>query len=408
MKQLRFFVLLSLTAALLLAVVLAIPAAAEEPQSQERQIHVGNWESACFVDGELYILRMGRDQDRELSFAVRAFCEALGYQVAWDGAQGAITLTRGGDEIRVLVGQRHCLVNGSRLYLRKPVQIDEFGSAYLPLCFAETALGLELTGTNFAPAPSNRIYDVTLETAVQDYDAQQRLCWEGEQPWRADPVAVVEDFAGKLGFAGTGALAGAVADYDETTRVRYTRDDGLVLQLDLYKPAAKDGSGIWAVSHWYNADNTLYHARDLSKLQPLFHHVDSLTDQQHGVLRGVVADAFTRAYSPHYKVLGMEATGLHHTAQNGLLVAEWQMTLVTRNFPRQPEDIAWIRAVKEQGGRDYLALYEDYLLAIQSNYSLRAEGALDEFGNLAAESIRLYAHNGEQGYVPLEEMFPRG
>lgn len=75
---------------------------------------------------------------------VRKLAEALGATVAWDEAQRAVTVSRGRQRIRLVIGAPTARVDGAEVPLAVPARIVAGGRTVIPLRFAGERLGLSV------------------------------------------------------------------------------------------------------------------------------------------------------------------------------------------------------------------------------------------------------------------------
>lgn len=90
---------------------------------------------------------------------IRFVSESLGAEVKWDDNTRTITILKGNNEIKLIIGENHATVNGNELILDSEVFIKD-GRTYVPLRFVSEALG------------ANVEWDGNSQTAIIDTEEQ--------------------------------------------------------------------------------------------------------------------------------------------------------------------------------------------------------------------------------------------
>jgi len=137
----------------------AAPAAASSALSSAEETVVGNWETAVYVDGELFVTRVALDKDGEVAIMLREFMAYLGYYVGWDNETKTIDLISDRGVVKLSPGAGVCCKNGEAASLAKPVYLY-YDRAYLPESVLREVLGIEITSVDKADANSrvNGVY----------------------------------------------------------------------------------------------------------------------------------------------------------------------------------------------------------------------------------------------------------
>ncbi len=296
------------------------------------------------------------------AFKLKDKMQSLGYSVTWNDEKKTIILQKDMDRIVIPVGANKCDVNGSWFYLKEPVFIKD-GVSYVPQSVLKNIFRIGVLDDN----------GIT-------HDA-------------LNPESVAFAFANDLlGFKGVAKLTEDKPT--EFARVEFTRTDGTSIHIDLYQPTKKGVGGIWKVSHWFDINHKQYQARDLSKLQPLFHDVTDVPNNIIEPLRKRIVDQWTEAFSAYYKVLGFEAMGVDYKEvyeSNHQIEIKFNLTMVTQNYYKDPDTVPYIKEAKEKNLKSYSTYYDEYNIAKTANSDLKITARLTSSGELEMASVKIFS-----------------
>lgn len=124
-----------------------------------------NGNPVAFTDALPYI-----DENNRTMVPVRFVSEALGAQVAWDGATQAVTIRREYDVIRLRMNRREIWVNGDTQQMDTQMVLNrENNRNYVPLRFVSQNLGATIAVEQIVGGMRIRIHqvDVTTPTGVE-------------------------------------------------------------------------------------------------------------------------------------------------------------------------------------------------------------------------------------------------
>lgn len=250
---------------------------------------------------------------------------------------------------------------------------------------------------------SNRIDGIELATSTMTFYELQESVDNGHQPGRLNPEEVALDFATKtLGFKGKVVLLDEAEK--EYAKIEFIKENGKSIHIGLYQPVKKGKGGIWAVECWFDENSKLYQARDLSKLPPLFHNDDNIPEDIKEAFRDAIVTEWTDTFGVYYKVLGFEASDVRFFKNSDKAELKFMLTLVTQNFYRDPDTVAYIKRAKERGSSEYQTLYEEYNLAKEGNIDLMISASLSPDGEIIADTLQVFsnvAFSGEE-YAPVK------
>ena len=82
------------------------------------------------------------ENDRTL-MTVRNVSEALGYDVDWNEAEQAVTISDGNDILQLFIGRKYCFLNGVKRTLEVPTKIID-DSTYIPVRFVSEAFNCDV------------------------------------------------------------------------------------------------------------------------------------------------------------------------------------------------------------------------------------------------------------------------
>ena len=220
---------------------------------------------------------------------------------------------------------------------------------------------------------------------------------------RRDPVNVAYNYATQtLGLNGAAKIFRN--DIKEYARVIFTKNNGAEIIIDLYQPGVKGEGGIWAVDRWYDENNHQYLVRDLRALPPLFTNDDNVPDNVKKAVRDAIVTEWTAVFSKYYQVLGFYATNVSYSVTGDNAELKFMMTLVTRNYYKDPDTVGYIKDEKEKGGVNYQILYAEYNMPKSGSVDMKATISLTSSGDVKPDSLRLFSNvspNGED-YRPVK------
>ncbi|MDL2248485.1 hypothetical protein LJB89_02180, partial [Tyzzerella sp. OttesenSCG-928-J15] len=211
-----------------------------------------------------------------------------------------------------------------------------------------------------APEPAKET-PTTAETDSQGqhfFDIQQNVD-SGQEQWRLAPEEVALKFAeDELNFKGTATLLWLCEK--EAARVAFTKQSGEEIHIDLYQPALKGEGGIWDIECWFDENNRLYQIRDLAALPELFYNDEEIPENVKEAVRDIIVTDWTETFSLYYDVLGFYADSVTYTADEKNAELKFIMTIVTKNFYKDPDTVGYIKEAKDKNSENYQQLYDEY------------------------------------------------
>ena len=235
----------------------------------------------------------------------------------------------------------------------------------------------------------------------EDYFMIQKSVDSGQQLWRLNPEEVALRFVTQtLSFQGEAVLDGSFEK--ESARVTFIKQNGSVINVDLYQPATKGKGGIWAIDCWYNEKNRCFQVRNWRKLPPMFHNDENVPQKVREAVRATIVKEWTDTFGKYYQVLGFEANGVSYLEIGNVAEVKFLMSLVTQNFYKNPDTVEYIREAKENNLVSYQQLHEEYNLPKIGNVDLKATMLLTPSGDVELGSIQIFSNVSPHG----EEYFP--
>lgn len=348
-------------------------------------------------NGESKELITGIDKHNELTFKLKEIMEFLGYNVFWNGEKSSITMENAENTVTVRVNAKICDKNGSLMYVTNPIILED-GYTYVSQSFLRDIMGISVTTLQTEqPDRSNFDNPVILQTDELVFDVLQEKADNGEV-WRTKPEEVAAEYIRSvLGYEGGELIYQGKGD-SEFTRVSFNKEDGDSISVTLYQPAKKGEGGIWEVESWTDTDYRHYQVRDLSKLQPLFHHTQ-ISKRIKDALRNEIVRIWGDEYIRYYKVLGFEAANVEYVEADGKIEAKFNLAIVTKNYYKDPDTVEYIKEAKERGSASYLILYDEYNMARMGNYDIKIVADLTAEGDIDTSSISVLHNVSPNGEI---------
>ena len=131
---------------------------------------------------------------------------------------------------------------------------------------------------------------------------------------------------------------------------------------------------------------------------------DTVPQNIRDAVRDAVTEEWTDTFGAYYQVLGFEAETISYANIENQAEVKFWMTMITQNFYKDPDTVAYIKEAKESGSVHYQQLYDEYNMPKESNFNLMATMTLDASGEVELGTLQLYSdvspHGGE--YKPVK------
>jgi hypothetical protein len=105
-----------------------------------------------------------------------------------------------------------------------------------------------------------------------------------------------------------------------------------------------------------------------------------------------VTKEWTDTFSVYYKVLSFQANKISYTNIENQVELKFSMTMMTQNFYRDPDTVAYIREAKESGSVHYQQLYEEYNMPKENNFNLMATMSINASGEVEPGTLQLFSN----------------